>query len=148
MSNSSSQKIKKGTKAVAKDAKVPVAAADTAVKSAAPYPVAAAAIEPVESPPVAVSDVAPSKTSKPAAGAKEKKPPVKKTKLIRDSFTFPETDYALIGALKQRAIKAGKEIKKSEILRAGLIALNQLPDEKLLEVLNGIETLKPGRPSK
>ena len=72
----------------------------------------------------------------------------KKPKLVRDSFTFPATDYALIGELKQRALKAGHEIKKSEILRAGLLALSALSESTLIETLGLIDKLKPGRPSK
>ena len=72
----------------------------------------------------------------------------KKAKLIRDSFTFPEGDYALLTVLKQRALGAGREIKKSELLRAGLNALNAMPDAELLKVLDNVERIKTGRPSK
>lgn len=71
----------------------------------------------------------------------------KKPKLVRDSFTFPETDYARIGALKQRALRAGREAKKSELLRAGLAVLSGLSDAALLQALDGIDKLKPGRPA-
>lgn len=94
-------------------------------------------------------------TAAPAAGkagktpkaAKEKKVAVPKEKLVRDSFTFPATDYARIGALKQRVLKTGREVKKSEILRAALAALAALPDADLLQTLDGIDRLKPGRPA-
>lgn len=72
----------------------------------------------------------------------------KKAKLIRDSFTFPESDYVLLAILKQRALNAGCEIKKSELLRAGLNALNAMPETELLKVLDGVERIKTGRPSK
>ena len=72
----------------------------------------------------------------------------KKPKLVRDSFTFPATDYALIGELKQRALKAGYEIKKSEILRAGLLALSAMSESVLIKALGDIDKLKPGRPAK
>ena len=83
-----------------------------------------------------------------AKEVKEKKHTDKKAKLIRDSFTFPAADYARIGALKQRALKAGHEVKKSELLRAGLIVLSVLSDTALLQALGGIDKLKPGRPAK
>jgi hypothetical protein len=67
-------------------------------------------------------------------------------KVIRDSFTMPLPDYALIGALKQRCIGLGIAMKKSELLRAGLTALDQLPDQGLLEVVTAVENVKTGRP--
>ena len=67
-------------------------------------------------------------------------------KVVRDSFTMPLADYALIGALKQRCIGLGIAMKKSELLRAGLVALERLPDESLSEVTMGIERVKTGRP--
>ena len=79
---------------------------------------------------------------------KSRKEETKQPKLIRDSFTFPETDYALIAALKQRSLKAGHEIKKSELLRAGLVALQALSDESLLQALTKVERIKTGRPKK
>lgn len=84
----------------------------------------------------------------PAKVLKENKHAGKKPKLVRDSFTFPAVDYALIGSLKQRALKAGHDVKKSELLRAGLAALTELSDSDLLEALQAIERLKPGRPVK
>ncbi|QZA82125.1 hypothetical protein [Deefgea piscis] len=72
----------------------------------------------------------------------------KKAKLIRDSFTFPEADYALIAALKQRVIGAGLEVKKSELIRAGLNALSALADEELHKMLHQLEKIKTGRPAK
>jgi hypothetical protein len=80
--------------------------------------------------------------------SKTKKQSPKKPKLVRDSFTFPESDYARIDLLKQRALIAGREIKKSELLRAGLVTLCDLPDDKLVAVLDSVDKLKPGRPSK
>lgn len=83
-----------------------------------------------------------SKAGKPA------KPSPKKAKLVRDSFTFPQDDYALFASLKQRALKAGREIKKSELLRAGLATLAAMSDGDLLATLDGVERIKTGRPSK
>jgi hypothetical protein len=78
-----------------------------------------------------------------------KKSPTKHLKpgtVIRDSFTMPLADYALIGVLKRRCIGLGVAIKKSELLRAGLVALEQLPDASLSQVVAAIETIKTGRP--
>ena len=67
-------------------------------------------------------------------------------KVVRDSFTMPLTDYALIGVLKQRCIGFGIPMKKSELLRAGLAALDRLPDQDLEEVVAAVESVKTGRP--
>ncbi|QZA76666.1 hypothetical protein K4H28_10015 [Deefgea tanakiae] len=72
----------------------------------------------------------------------------KKPKLVRDSFTFPAVDYALIGALKQQALKAGLDVKKSELIRAGLAALVAMDSAQLLNTINSLEKIKTGRPAK
>jgi len=67
-------------------------------------------------------------------------------KVIRDSFTMPAADHELIGVLKRRCIGLGIAIKKSELLRAGLAALERLPDERLGQVTAAVESVKTGRP--
>jgi hypothetical protein len=69
-------------------------------------------------------------------------------KLVRDSFTMPEADFALIPALKERALKAQRATKKSELLRAGLQALAALDDKAFIAALGKIEPVKTGRPKK
>ena len=68
--------------------------------------------------------------------------------MVRDSFTMPSADYALIGKLKTRALDAGEAVKKSELLRAGLIALAQMPSTRFLDVLTALPKIKTGRPGK
>lgn len=70
----------------------------------------------------------------------------KKPKLVRDSFTIPKEEYAAIESLKIRAMTMGLAIKKSELLRAGLMALTGLSDAKLKTTLVAVPTLKTGRP--
>jgi len=81
---------------------------------------------------------------KPAVQAKAAKP--KASKVIRDSFTFPETDYRKISELKKACLGLGINAKKSEILRAGLHVLASLDKAKLKEVISKIEKIKTGRP--
>lgn len=69
-----------------------------------------------------------------------------KIKLVRDSFTMPADDWALIAQLKERAVAFKRPAKKSELLRAGLQALAALPDAKLKSSLDKLQPLKPGRP--
>lgn len=86
----------------------------------------------------------PEKTKK-DKGKKEEK---SKGKVIRDSFTIPEDDYQLIKVLKQRCLELGINIKKSELLRAGLHALTNMNDEQITEMVGRIEKIKTGRPAK
>lgn len=69
-------------------------------------------------------------------------------KLVRDSFTMPEVEFAQIAALKERAIRFGRPAKKSELLRAGLKVLCGLDDATLRATLDSLAPLKPGRPRK
>lgn len=71
-----------------------------------------------------------------------------KTKVIRDSFTLPSDDYELINAMKQRCLYLAVNVTKSEVIRAGLHALGHLNDSELLQVFDGLEKVKTGRPSK
>lgn len=78
-----------------------------------------------------------------AAGGKRKKKP----KVVRDSFTMPESDYVKIAELKKKSLEAGISIKKSELLRAGLHALEALPIDQLKALLGDVENIKTGRPA-
>jgi hypothetical protein len=69
------------------------------------------------------------------------------SRVIRDSFTIPEDDYALIPELKQRCINAGASVTKSELLRAGLRALEEMSEKELLETVKGLMKVKVGRPA-
>lgn len=71
----------------------------------------------------------------------------KKPKLVRDSFTIPKTEFAAIDKLKTRAIALGTSVKKSELLRAGLMALQALNDAAYKAALGAVPTLKTGRPT-
>jgi hypothetical protein len=67
-------------------------------------------------------------------------------KLLRDSFTIPENEYAVLAALKDRATHLRRPAKKSELLRAGIAALQAMNDKAFLAVLGGVPSLKTGRP--
>ena len=82
------------------------------------------------------------KKAKDAAAVKSKK-----VKLVRDSFCMPKEEYAEIEALKQRALALGKAVKKSELLRAGVLALVRANDTSLLAYVDAVPNLKTGRPS-
>lgn len=118
--------------------------AKATAKPAAKTP-AAKTPAPVPAKPVAVKTTAPAPAPKAAAPAK---PPKIKAKLVRDSFTMPASDFALIAVLKERALGFKRPTKKSELLRAGLQSLAGLNSTSLQAALNGLAPLKPGRPKK
>lgn len=66
--------------------------------------------------------------------------------VIRDSFSLPEFDYELIEVIKQRCLKKGVSVTKSEIVRAGFHCLNAQTDDDLVEFLQRLEKVKVGRP--
>jgi hypothetical protein len=72
----------------------------------------------------------------------------KKEKTVRDSFNMPAADYALIGQMKARALAGSREVKKSELLRAGLRLLAGMTDAALLAALSAVPSIKTGRPGK
>lgn len=69
-------------------------------------------------------------------------------KLVRDSFTIPAKEYGAIDVLKRRYLDSGIHMKKSEILRAGLLALSSMDLKDLKKVAERVERIKPGRPKK
>jgi hypothetical protein len=84
------------------------------------------------------------KAAKPEAAAAAPKPP--KNKLVRDSFTMPKLEYAVIESLKQRGAQLAKPLKKSEVLRAGVKALAAMSDEQFMAALAAVPAIKTGRP--
>ena len=77
-----------------------------------------------------------------------KKDKPKKIKMIRDSFTMPESDYIKLAELKKKCLEAGVHVKKSELMRAGLLSLSKLTDTSLLKAIEQVEVIKTGRPAK
>ncbi len=88
----------------------------------------------------AVTPIKAQRASKPVASKG------KKAKLVRDSFTIPKDEYLALQKLKERASALAKPAKKSELLRAGLLALANMADTVFLATLAAIPALKTGRP--
>ena len=96
--------------------------------------------------PAAKPAAAPPKAAAAAKEAKEAK--AKKPKLVRDSFTIPKNEYTVLEDLKMRAAKLGRPAKKSEVLRAGVMALAAMGDAAFLASVSGVPAVKTGRPAK
>ena len=86
--------------------------------------------------------------TKDEAKKQSKKDKPKKIKMIRDSFTLPESDYAKLAELKKKCLEAGVHVKKSELMRAGLLRLSKLNQTALLQAVAQVEVIKTGRPAK
>ena len=114
-------------------------AAAKVAKPAAKAP--AAPVKPVDEP-KAAEKVAAKAVKEPKA---VKKP---KLKVVRDSFTMPQNEYQKIAHIKEIGLKAGLQVKKSEVLRAGVIALCAMDETQLKRALAGLDKIKTGRPNK
>ncbi len=88
------------------------------------------------------------KSANPAPAPKATAEKQKKPKLVRDSFTMPENEYALITQVKKACVSAGFEIKKSELLRIGITLLAAMDPKKLQTAQQALTPLKTGRPKK
>ena len=137
-------------KPVGKLAEKPVAAVKVkpvaAVKATKASPVPAkVTAEPKAAP---ARKASPKHAAKPTLPAKSeaKAPKPAKVKLVRDSFTMPSDEYAVLGLLKQRALSSAHPAKKSELLRAGIKLLMGLSDAALLRALKNVPAIKTGRP--
>ena len=87
--------------------------------------------------------------AKESKSEKEAKVPRKlKLKVVRDSFTMPQSEYLKIAEIKALCLKAGVQVKKSEVLRAGVIALCAMNEKELNAILNSMDKIKTGRPYK
>jgi hypothetical protein len=84
----------------------------------------------------------------PSAASSAKSLKDKKVKVVRDSFTIPKSELLQIAESKKRALGLGVEIKKSELIRAGLQALTGMNDAAFKKALASVPTIKTGRPAK
>jgi hypothetical protein len=127
----------------------------TSAKSAPAKP-AKATSTPVKSDAVAAK-AAPAKkvaikpAAKPVANAPkvaEKPAKIKKAKMVRDSFTMPKAEFAILDVLKSRAADLKVPTKKTELIRAGIKALAAMNDTAFLAAIAAVPSLKTGRPAK
>src|SRR5437868_14328214 len=69
-----------------------------------------------------------------------------KLPLVRDGYTIPAAEHAMLVRLKQRSALLGQPAKKSELLRAGIALLATLNDTAFAAALGAVPALKTGRP--
>jgi hypothetical protein len=89
-------------------------------------------------------------TKKPKVEAVEAAPApkAKKVKLVRDSFTMPGHEYQVLQDIKKAALKAGVELKKSDLLRIGVSMLKNFSVTQLDKARATLTKLRAGRPKK
>jgi len=83
-------------------------------------------------------------TPQSVAKTPKKKP---KVKVVRD-FSMPKIEYQKIAEIKEACLKAGLQVKKSEVLRAGLKALGEMNEAQLKRAIAGLAKTKIGLPKK
>lgn len=123
---------KAAVKAVAKPVAKPRTSVKTAVKAAAGALAAPAAKRTRKTAQPLAATPAPRDAARPV--------------LVRDSFTMPEQEYAVLAEVKGACLRAGIDVKKSELLRIGVALLGQLDVATLQSVLGALPQLKTGRP--
>ena len=87
-----------------------------------------------------ISSLKPKSPAKPGKYASDK--------VVRDSFTMPTKEYAKIAKVKNACLKAGFQIKKSELLRIGIALISDMGTEKLKSAQAKLDPIKTGRPKK
>ena len=98
--------------------------------------------------PKVVKPVAARKTVKKTPAPKKVEKKQAKQKVIRDSFTMPENEYRVLSEIKKKCLAGGIDVKKSELLRAGLQSLAGMSQVMLKKQLSKLAEIKIGRPAK
>ena len=150
------KKIATAAKVAAKRPAKAVATVATAKPVVVAKPVVAkvikSAVKPVIKPVIKpAAKPAPKSLAKVAEKSAATKPVIvkaKKAKLVRDSFTMPEAEYEVLGDVKKVCLAAGIEVKKSQLLRIGVLLLSKMDVASLRTQIAHLEPLKAGRPKK
>jgi len=128
----------------------PTAVAQATTPEQAAKPVAKAAKKTVAKAanvkPRRVSAPAKPKTSTTAKVEPKVKP--KKVKLVRDSFTMPASEYDALAHAKKECLKAGIEIKKSELLRVAMGQISKMSVAQIAKARDALAKVQTGRPKK
>lgn len=70
---------------------------------------------------------------------------VKVSSVVREMFSMPPEDCALVESLRSAAAKEGRISSKSEIIRAALHVFSKLSGPELVMALNKLKKVSPGR---
>lgn len=73
-------------------------------------------------------------------------PSQKKIRIKVVTFKIPEEEDSVLDTLVLQAAREGKLVNRSQVLRAGLVALSRGKTEDLLSFIDSLTEIKPGRP--
>ena len=59
---------------------------------------------------------------------------------------MPDAEYAVLSEVKKACLKAGFEIKKSQLLRIGVALIQKMEPLQVKSALSNLQPLKAGRP--
>jgi len=76
-----------------------------------------------------------------------RKRPKGESVIIRETFSLPPGESAQIDTARQRSAMTGLMVNRSEIIRAGIAALQVLDDATFLRIVSAVPKLKTGRPA-
>jgi len=65
-------------------------------------------------------------------------------RVVKDTFTFPPADLVQLDELVTKALRSGKRLGKSAIVRAGIQLLASLDDQAFAAAISDIEEAKRG----
>jgi hypothetical protein len=68
------------------------------------------------------------------------------SKVKREIFCMPETEFYLLDRCKKRGLNVQNALNKSEIIRAGILLLSQLPENEFIKAISREKKIKTGRP--
>ncbi len=69
------------------------------------------------------------------------------SRIIRETFSLPPAESEVIENIRRRCAVVGVMLNRSEVIRAGISALQKLDEPSFLEVVSRIPKLKTGRPA-
>ncbi len=124
-------------------AKRPAAARGAAAKKPVPESKrdAATARKPVAAAPEARKTAAGKRQRLSKAFSRPLEKKLRKTALVRERFTLPEVEYEQLAVLKKRLSERGTGVKKSQLVRAGLLLVAALDDAALQALLAKVPPL-------
>jgi hypothetical protein len=67
------------------------------------------------------------------------------SEIERRTFTIPTSDLELLQQIRKRYLKAGEDVNKSEIVRAGIHVLSKMSDQDLIKNISSIPKYTVGR---
>ena len=89
----------------------------------------------------------PASSATPAKRPKSNDSKQNKSKLVSNRCKMPDTEYAQLAALKKRLSALGIGVKKSTLLRAGLMLLVDMDDGPLKKAMAKFELINASRPA-